>query len=80
MTKSIDKPAKEKRLGFALTAAEFDDFAQLAKIEGVQPAVLVRRIVFDYLDARADLIAEARRAEAAYQESLKRIRGSYAAN
>ena len=77
MPKLTDKPVKEKRVALSLDKSLNERLATLARLEGKPPAVLAREILRNYLDSRAQLIEEAKQAEAAYQQSLEQIRDQY---
>lgn len=77
MPKLIDQSKKDKRLGLAFNAEQFENLNTLATIERLPLAVLARKIIVEYLDARAGVIQEARKADADYQNSLEQIRNQY---
>jgi len=69
-----DKPVFDKRLGVSLDASLHTALLTLARLEGKPPAVKARQILAEYLDARADIIAQAQKADDDYQRALADIR------
>ncbi len=68
------KERREKRVAISLTQDLHTRLVSLAKITGKPPAVVVREILTDYLDTRAEEITEAQKAAEAYHTSLKNLR------
>ena len=65
---------REKRVAISLTTNLHTRLVSLSKITGKPPAVVARDILTDYLDTRAEEIAEAQKAAEAYHASLKKLR------
>lgn len=56
-----------------MTQGDYDRLVALAKVTGKLPAVVVRNIVIEYLDAHAKDIDEAQKAAATYQAALQSL-------
>lgn len=77
MANQLEKPKKEKRVALSLSSELNSNLVILARLEGLPPAVLARKILSEYLDARADVIEMAKKADNDYQYSLEKIRNQY---
>lgn len=73
MARHVESP-KTERVVLSLTPDQFSRLCALANIEGVPAAVCVREIIERYMDTRADEIKAALEANAAFQNSLNKIR------
>lgn len=76
----ISTPKQDRRVSVNLTPELNEKLVALANFKGERPAVLARRILAEYFDANADIIAAALKAGNAYQQSLEELRESYADN
>ncbi len=68
---------QDKRVAIAIPADLNEKLTGLARLEGKTTAAFARKVLTEYVDSRSDVLEEALKANAAYQQSLEQIRGKY---
>ncbi|MBR0032033.1 MAG: hypothetical protein IJP61_07085 [Treponema sp.] len=71
MSQSVERSKRDKRLGLSFTQEEFDNLSRLAKNADKPTSVFAHEILTKYLDEHKDFIELIKKAEAAYQQSLR---------